>query len=79
MLYQRDTRMVSFYLTATILILLIAYLGMEDSMRLVRFIEIDIRWHWIVVRAYFIRRKLEKDLGIEPTTFTEHYKTYEKR
>ncbi|AOO04681.1 hypothetical protein RW081112_103 [Synechococcus phage S-RIM2] len=43
MLYQRDTRMVSFYLTATILILLIAYLGMEDSMRLVRFIEIDIR------------------------------------
>jgi len=71
--------MVSFYLTATILILFIAYIGMEDSMRLVRFIEIDIRWHWIVFRAYFIRRKLEKDLGIEPTTFKEHYQTYGKR
>ena len=78
-MYQRDTRMVSFYLTATILILFIAYIGMEDSMRLVRFIEIDIRWHWVVVRAYFLRRKLEKELGIEPISFKEHYSTYGKR
>ena len=48
-------------------------------MRLVKFIEIDIRWNWVVFRAYFLRRKLEKELGIEPTTFTEHYKTYGKR
>ncbi len=48
-------------------------------MRFVRFVEIDVRWHWIVVRAYFIRRKLEKDLGIELTTFKEHYQTYGKR
>ncbi|WLW37408.1 hypothetical protein [Synechococcus phage S-RS29] len=48
-------------------------------MRFVRFVEIDIRWHWVVFRAYFLRRKLEKDLGIVPTTFKEHYKTYGKR
>jgi hypothetical protein len=71
--------MVSFYLTATILLCFIAYIGMEDSMPLVRFIEIDIRWHWVVVRAYFLRRKLEKELGIEPISFKEHYRTYGKR
>jgi hypothetical protein len=71
--------MVSFYLTAAILLCFIAYFGMEDSMRFARFVEIDIRWNWIVVRAYFIRRKLEKDLGIIPTTFKEHYQTYGKR
>ena len=71
--------MVSFYLTAAILLCFIAYLGMEDSIRLVKFIEVDIRWHWIVFRAYFLRRKLEKELGIEPTTFKEHYQTYGKR
>jgi hypothetical protein len=71
--------MVSFYLTAVILLCFIAYFGMEDSMRFVKFVEIDVRWHWIVVRAYFMRRKLEKDLGIEPTTFKEHYQTYGKR
>jgi|TARA_B100000085_G_scaffold66614_1_gene59315 hypothetical protein len=71
--------MVSFYLTATIILCFIAYIGMEESMRFVRFVEIDIRWHWVVFRAYFLRRKLEKDLGIVPTTFKEHYKTYGKR
>jgi|TARA_B100002019_G_C20728585_1_gene338251 hypothetical protein len=71
--------MVSFYLTAIILILFVAYLGMDDTMILIKFIEIDIRRNWIIFRAYFIRRKLEKDLGIEPTTFKEHYQTYGKR
>ncbi|ABA47083.1 gp115 [Synechococcus phage syn9] len=79
MLYQHDTRMVSFYLTITIFILLITYLGMEDTMRLVRFAEIDIRWHWVIFRSYFLRRKLEKELGIKPISFKEHYQTYGKR
>ena len=71
--------MVSLYLTGIIVLLFVAYLGVEDSLRLVRFVEIDIRWHWVLVRAYFLRRKLEKELGIEPVSFKEHYQTYGKR
>ena len=48
-------------------------------MRFVRFVEIDIRWHWVVFRSYFLRRKLEKELGIKPISFKEHYQTYGKR
>ena len=71
--------MVSLYLTGIIDLLFVAYLGIEDCLRLVRFAEIDIRWHWVLVRAYFLRRKLEKELGIEPVSFKEHYQTYGKR
>jgi len=71
--------MVSFYLLVAVFVLLVAYAGIDNTMRLVAYADIEVRWHWVIFRAYFMRRKLEKQLGIEPTTFKKHYQTYGKR
>jgi len=78
LLYQRDTNMVSFYLLVTAFILLVAYAGMENTMRLFEFADLELRWHWVIFRSYFIRRDLEKRLGFPKTSFIQHYKTYGK-
>ena len=70
--------MVSFYLSVTIFILFVAYAGTENAMRLFAFLDLELRWHWILYRSYFIRRKYEKELGFPKTSFKQHYKTYGK-
>ena len=70
--------MISFYLLVTAFILLVAYAGTENTMRLFEFLDLELRWHWILFRSYFIRRKYEKELGFPKTSFLHHYKTYGK-
>ena len=50
------------YIFATIIILMIAYAGMEETMRLFSYIDLVIRYQWIQFRMFMMRRKLEQQL-----------------
>jgi hypothetical protein len=50
------------YVLATIIILMIAYAGVEPTMRLFAYVDLTIRWQWVQFRMYLMRRKLEQQL-----------------
>lgn len=54
--------MIGFYLTVSIVILLVAYAGVEETMRLFRYIDLQFRYAIIKVRMELMRRKLKKEL-----------------
>jgi hypothetical protein len=56
--------MVGFYICVAIFIGLIAIGGYESTMRLVHYADLSVRYAIIQVRMYFMRKKLEKQLGI---------------
>lgn len=57
--------MIGFYLTVTILILMIAYAGVENTVRLFKFADLLLRYQLIQIRGYFLMRKLKKQLDID--------------
>jgi|TARA_B100000085_G_scaffold268310_1_gene278673 hypothetical protein len=58
--------MVLFYLLILTFIALVAIGGYDATMRLVRFLELSFEYHFIIKpRMYFMKRKLEKELGID--------------
>ena len=58
--------MALFYLLILTFIALVAIGGYDATMRLVRFLELSFEYHFIIKpRMYFMRRKLEKELGID--------------
>lgn len=63
-----------FYYTYIVLIVFIAAVaigGYESTLRLVRYIELSIRYEIVKVRMWFIKRKLEKELGIPPRDWSD--------
>jgi hypothetical protein len=57
--------MIGFYLTVSIVILLIAYAGVEETKRLFFYIDLQLRYSIIRVRMELMRRKLKKQLIID--------------
>ena len=58
--------MALFYLLILTFIALVAIGGYDATMRLVRFLELSFEYHLIIKpRMYFMKRKLEKELGID--------------
>lgn len=58
--------MALFYLLILTFIALVAIGGYDATMRLVRFLELSFEYHFIIKpRMYFMKRKLEKELGID--------------
>lgn len=56
--------MIGFYLTVSIVILLVAYAGVEETTRLLRYIDLQLRYAIIKVRMELMRRKLKKELFV---------------
>ncbi len=54
--------MIGVYVLVTCFILLVAYAGMEETMRLFAYIDLVIRYQWIKFRMVMMRRKLEQQL-----------------
>ena len=62
-----------FYLLILTFIALIAIGGYDATMRLVRFLELSFQYHLIIKpRMYLMRRKLEKELGIDRKQFAKY-------
>ncbi len=54
--------MLGLYVLITCFILLVAYAGMEETMRLFAYVDLVIRYQWIKFEMFMMRRKLEQQL-----------------
>ena len=57
--------MIGLYLTVTIIVLLIAYAGFENTMRLFAYIDLQLRFIPLRIRMEYMKRKLRKQLFID--------------
>jgi len=60
-----------FYVLVAFFLILVAYAGWEESMRLVAFAELQVKYAYVRVRLYQMKRKLERDLGKPPTDWSK--------
>ena len=54
--------MLGLYVLITCFILLVAYAGMEETVRLFAYIDLVVRYQWIKFRTFMMKRKLEQQL-----------------
>lgn len=63
--------MYGFYVLAVFFLILVAYAGTEETLRLVRFVDLWINYQIIKFRMARMRRKLERELGLPPRNWEE--------
>ena len=54
--------MLGLYLVVAIVLLLIAYAGVDETMRLFAYVDLQLRFAWIRIRMMMMRRKLKRQL-----------------
>ena len=54
--------MMGLYLVVAIVLLCIAYAGVEETMRLFAYLDLQLRFAWIRFRMVLMRRKLKRQL-----------------
>lgn len=54
--------MLGLYVVIAIVILCIAYAGVEETMRLFAYLDLQLRYAWVRFKMYLMRRKLEQQL-----------------
>jgi len=54
--------MLGIYVLLTGFVLLVAYAGMEETVRLFAYIDLVIRYQWVKFRTFMMRRKLKQQL-----------------
>jgi hypothetical protein len=65
-----ESTLIGLYLTMFILIGMIWYAGIEGTMRVFAYFELQVKFFFIRVQLYFMKRRLEKQLGM-PSKFTD--------
>ena len=54
--------MLGLYVVIAIVILCITYAGVEETMRLFAYLDLQLRYAWVRFRMMLLRRKLEQQL-----------------
>jgi len=54
--------MLGIYFVITLVVLLVAYAGVEETVRLFSYIDLVIRYQWIKFKMFMMRRKLKQQL-----------------
>ena len=54
--------MLGLYLVVAIVLLCIAYAGVEETMRLFAYLDLQLRFAWVRFRMMLMRRKLKRQL-----------------
>ena len=54
--------MLGLYLVIAIVILRVAYAGVEETMRLFAYLDLQLRYSWVRFKMHLMRRKLEQQL-----------------
>ncbi|QBP05916.1 hypothetical protein [Synechococcus phage S-B43] len=57
--------MIGLYLTVTIVVLLVAYAGFDNTMKLFAYIDLQLRFIPLRIKMELMKRKLEKQLLID--------------
>ena len=61
--------MLGIYVIITLIVLMVAYAGVEETMRLFAYADLVIRYQWIKFKMFLMRRKLEQQLIKDLTKF----------
>jgi hypothetical protein len=70
--------MLGVYLIITVVILLVAYAGPEETMRLFAYMDLQLRYAWVRFRMYLMRRKLEQQLIKDLPEYNQKIKEFRK-
>ena len=54
--------MLGIYVIITLIVFMVAYAGVEETMRLFAYADLVIRYQWVRFRMFMMRRKLEQQL-----------------
>ena len=54
--------MLGIYVIISLIVLMVAYAGVEETMRLFAYADLVIRYQWIKFKMFLMRRKLEQQL-----------------
>jgi len=54
--------MLGLYLVVAIVLLCVAYAGVEETMRLFAYLDLQLRFAWVRFRMVLMRRKLKRQL-----------------
>jgi hypothetical protein len=64
-----EINLLGVYLTLFIFCCLLAYGGFESTMRLFAYIDVSLRYFWVRLRMFFMKRDLEKRLDLPRSSF----------
>ena len=70
--------MLGLYVVITVVILCITYAGVEETMRLFAYLDLQLRYAWVRFRMYLMRRKLEQQLIKDLPEFNKVIKELKK-
>ena len=70
--------MLGVYLIITVVILLVAYAGPEETMRLFAYMDLQLRYAWVRFKMYLMRRKLEQQLIKDLPEYNQKIKEFRK-
>ena len=70
--------MLGIYLVITVVILLVAYAGPDETMRLFAYMDLQLRYAWVRFRMYLMRRKLEQQLIKDLPEYNQKIKEFRK-
>ena len=70
--------MLGLYVVITVVILCITYAGVEDTMRLFAYLDLQLRYAWVRFKMYLMRRKLEQQLIKDLPEFNKVIKELKK-
>jgi hypothetical protein len=54
--------MLGIYVIISLIVLMVAYAGVEETIRLFAYADLVIRYQWIKFKMFMMRRKLEQQL-----------------
>jgi len=69
-----DPSILGLYFTLLIIVLMIAYAGVEGTLRVFVYLDLQLRYAWVRTRMWFMKKRLEKNLNLRPTKFKEFKK-----
>ena len=70
--------MLGLYIVITVVILCITYAGVEETMRLFAYLDLQLRYTWVRFKMHPMRRKLEQQLIKDLPVFNKVIKELKK-
>ncbi len=61
------------YLLTVVILLLVAYAGVEETLRVVRYIDLSINYQIVMWKMRRMKRQLERDMGKPPRDWESEF------
>lgn len=72
-----DPSIIGLYFTLLIVVLMIAYAGVEGTLRVFVYLDLQLRFIWVRTRMWLMKKQLEKQLIRHTSNFKDFTNEYE--